>query len=60
MKRMKGLRLIVAALLLAVSLCVLAWGLWPAARERLTREVQPAEMSIPTPSSFVPGISPGG
>ncbi len=58
--RMRKVRLILGIVILVVSLAVLAWGLWPAARERHTLSVPPAEMTLPTPSSFVPSLSSGG
>ena len=51
---MRKLRLALALLLLAASLTLLLWGIWPAARERHTLPVLPTDMTLPTPSSFVP------
>ena len=36
---------------------LLVWGFWPAARERHILPVDPSEMTLPTPSSFVPVMS---
>ncbi len=55
---MRKVRLVLAVLILLVSLSLLAWGLWPTARERLILRVSPTEMTLPTPSSFVPGVAP--
>jgi len=51
---MHKLRLALAIALLIASLLLLTWGLWPAARERHTLSVPPADMTLPTPSSFQP------
>ena len=53
---MRKLRLALAVVLLLGSLALLAWGFWPAARERHTLPVLPTEMTLPTPSSFVPQL----
>ncbi len=52
---MRKLRLGLALIVLLISLTLLAWGFWPAARERHTLPVSPSEMTLPTPSSFIPG-----
>lgn len=57
---MGKLRLAIGLVLLVASLALLAWGLWPSARERHTLTVAPTEMSLPTPSSFVPSVFTGG
>ncbi len=56
--RMRKVRLVIAILILAISLSLLAWGLWPAVHERRILSVSPTEMTLPTPSSFVPRLSP--
>jgi hypothetical protein len=57
---MRKLRVFVGVVLLVASLALLAWGIWPAARERHTLPVMPTEMTLPTPSSFVPQlVAPG-
>lgn len=53
---MRKLRIAAGLLVLLLSLALLAWGLWPSARERHTLTVPPAEMSLPTPSSFSPAL----
>lgn len=57
---MRKLRLAAALIVLVLSLALLAWGLWPAVHERHSIVVPPAEMSLPTPSSFVPVPLAGG
>ncbi len=57
---MRKLRLFIAVIVLVLSLALLAWGLWPAARERHSLSVPPAEMSLPTPASFEPLLGAGG
>ncbi len=57
---MRKLRIAIGLTLLFISLALLAWGLWPAAYERHTLKVPPAEMTLPTPSSFVPWVAGGG
>ena len=57
---MRKLRLAVALIVLLLSLALLAWGLWPAVYERHSIVVPPAEMSLPTPSSFLPLPFVGG
>jgi hypothetical protein len=57
---MRKLRIAVGLMLLLVSLALLAWGLWPAAYQRHTLKIPPAEMTLPTPSSFVPWTTGGG
>jgi hypothetical protein len=49
---MRKLRIGIGIIILVLSLAVLAWGLWPAAHERRTLAVPPAQMTLPTPSSF--------
>ncbi len=56
---MRKLRLILAVIILAASLAILAWGVWPTERERHTLEVPPAEMTLPTPASFEPMFGGG-
>ncbi len=51
--RNRNLRLVLAVLVLAVSLTLLAWSLWPAAREILVVPIPPGELQLPTPSSLI-------
>ncbi len=55
---MRKLRLGLALIILAISLTLLAWGIWPSVRERLTLTVPSSEMTLPTPSSYVPEFPP--
>ena len=57
---MRKLRIAVGLVLLALSIALLAWGLWPSVRERHSLDVPPAEMTLPTPSSYVPWVLGGG
>jgi len=51
---MRRLRIALALILLILSLGLLAWGVWPAARERHILPITPSEMTLPTPASFDP------
>ncbi len=53
----RKLRIYLGILLLVLSCILLAWGFWPAVRERLVLPVPPSEMTLPTPASFVPGLA---
>lgn len=57
---MRKLRVAVGLALLVISLALLAWGLWPAAYQHHTLTIPPAEMTLPTPSSFLPWAAGGG
>jgi hypothetical protein len=48
------LRLIFAVLVLVTSLAVLAWSFLPGARIVRRQKIQPTEMQLPTPASYVP------
>ena len=48
-----NLRLVLAVIVLAVSLTLLIWGFWPSERETRILPVQPSEMSLPTPTTFL-------
>ncbi len=48
----KRLRLLFAILILAISLSLLLWGYLPNPREVRDRNIPPAEMQLPTPSSL--------
>ncbi|MBI5824276.1 MAG: hypothetical protein HZB18_09635 [Chloroflexi bacterium] len=51
---MKKLRLLLALLILAVSFSLLLWGYLPNPREVIDRDIPPAEMQLPTPTSLHP------
>ncbi len=53
---MQKVRMIVAVIILALSLSLLAWGLWPESHVRRELPIAPTQMTLPTPSSFVPGL----
>jgi hypothetical protein len=46
-------RLVFAVLVLVTSLAVLAWSFLPGARIVRRQKIQPTEMQLPTPGSFV-------
>jgi len=47
-------RLAAAIVILAFSLSLLIWGIWPAARTIHILTIPSDSISLPTPSSFVP------
>jgi hypothetical protein len=49
---MKKLRLFLGVVILVVSIALLAWSYWPAARETRIQPISPSEMQLPTPSSL--------
>jgi len=62
MKKKRLFRRLLAALILILSLLLLAWGLWPSGSLAQSLPMQPAEMQIPTPTGDM-GIDsplPGG
>jgi len=52
----RKVRLLLAILILAVSLALLVWGLWPALTETRIVPVDPGQMQLPTPVSLYIGI----
>ena len=50
----KHWRLVFAVVVLATSLAVLAWSFLPGARIVRRQKIQPTEMQLPTPGSYVP------
>jgi hypothetical protein len=48
---MNKARLVLAVVLLAISVSLLIWGYAPNPRETLQRDIPPAEMQLPAPSS---------
>ncbi len=54
----RKLRIYLGIALLILSCILLAWGFWPSVRERHVLPIPPSEMTLPTPSSFLPGIVP--
>lgn len=51
---MRKLRLIFAALFLAVSLILLAWASLPVEREVRRQHIEPTQMQLPTPQGALP------
>lgn len=49
---MKHLRPILAVIILTISIALLIWGFAPNSRETRIQTISPAEMQLPTPSSF--------
>jgi hypothetical protein len=45
-------------IILVVSVTLLVWSLWPARYETRILPVEPVQMQLPTPSSFIPGLWP--
>lgn len=50
----KRLRIAIGIVLLIISCSLLVWGFWPALQERHVLPINPSQMTLPTPSSFVP------
>jgi hypothetical protein len=51
----RSLRTAIGVLILVLSLALLAWGLWPLQHERRVLPVEPSNLTLPTPASFIPG-----
>lgn len=50
----RRLRIALGIILLILSCSLLVWGFWPALQERHVLPINPSQMTLPTPSSFVP------
>ncbi len=48
----KRIRLFLSFLILGISISLLLWGYWPNPREVIDRNIPPAEMQLPTPTSL--------
>lgn len=48
----RKIRILLGVLILAISISLLVWGFAPARRETRIQNLSPAEMELPTPSSF--------
>lgn len=48
----RRLRIIVGALILAISIALLIWGFVPMRRETRIQNISPSEMQLPTPTSL--------
>jgi len=51
------LRIFVALLILAVSIGLLVWGFMPMPRETIDLPVEPSNLTLPTPASYL-GLLP--
>ena len=49
----RRVRIILGIAVLILSIALLLWGLWPPKREIRTQPISPAELQLPTPSSFL-------
>ncbi|NOY98115.1 MAG: hypothetical protein GXP40_02785 [Chloroflexi bacterium] len=49
-------RLFLAVIVLALSLAVLIWAFWPLVRESRVLPIPPADLQLPTPETFFPGL----
>jgi hypothetical protein len=54
----KRVRLFIAILILGISISLLIWGYSPNPREVLDRDIPPAEMQLPTPTSLHFALTP--
>ena len=54
-RMMSRRRKFIAVAILALSLALLAWGFWPTQRETKVLPIEPANLTLPTPSSYIPG-----
>lgn len=52
----KPLRFILAVAVIVLSVSLLVWGFWPTERVTRTQPITPAEMTLPTPQSFLPDL----
>jgi len=49
----RSVRIVLGVTILVLSCALLIWGLLPARREVRTQPISPAELQLPTPSSFL-------
>ena len=49
----RGARIVLGMIILILSCALLIWSLLPARRETRTQPISPADLQLPTPSSFV-------
>jgi hypothetical protein len=54
----RKIRIFLGLLIFIFSVTLLAWSLWPADYETRMQPVEPVQMQLPTPSSFLPGPWP--
>ena len=48
----RKIRILLGVLILVISISLLIWGFAPVRRETHIQDLSPAEMELPTPSSF--------
>jgi hypothetical protein len=53
-------RLAAAILILSISLSLLAWAYWPAERRIQVLPIEPSNLTLPTPVSFLPELPGDG
>jgi hypothetical protein len=49
----RNVRIVLGMIILVISFALLIWGLLPARREVRTHPISPAELQLPTPTSFL-------
>jgi hypothetical protein len=54
----RRIRIILGIVILAISIALLVWGLFPPRREMRTQPISPTELQLPTPESFLPSDQP--
>ncbi len=52
----RKIRLLLAIIILTFSLALLAWAFWPLVRESRVLPIPPADLQLPTPETFLPGL----
>lgn len=54
----KKARLVIGLLILGISISLLLWGYLPNRHEVIDRDISPAEMQLPTPTSLHFSLTP--
>jgi hypothetical protein len=49
----RGVRIILGMIIFILSCALLIWGLLPARHETRTQPISPANLKLPTPTSFI-------
>lgn len=52
----RNIRRILALLIVLISCILLAWGFWPLGEIIETLTISPADMQLPTPEGWLPGL----
>ena len=52
----RKVRILLGLIILTISIALLIWGYAPSLYERRVQPISPAELQLPTPSSFLPSI----